>query len=98
MMTSPKTSATPTVPSAPWYCASDTTAPQPANTRANVARPSAAGRRASPGRSGNALDGDADDRQPAGQARERERAKVVLRDSQQRGCITVARKRQRRGD
>src|SRR5688500_14894500 len=45
MMMSPKTRLTPTDPSAPSYWTSATVAPQPAKTRANAARPSAAARR-----------------------------------------------------
>src|SRR3954469_23515493 len=51
MITRPKTSAIPTVPSAPSYCAFAITAPQPANTRAKAARPSARARRRRSGRS-----------------------------------------------
>src|SRR4051794_32504967 len=50
MITSPNAAAIPTVPSAPPRVASVTIAPQPANTSANAANPSAAQRRASDGR------------------------------------------------
>ena len=46
MMISPKTMPIPTVPSAPPYSASVTIAPQPANTSAKAASPSAPARRA----------------------------------------------------
>src|SRR5918994_5489302 len=49
MITRPKTSAIPTVPSPPPYSASATIAPQPAKTRAKAARPSARARRARSG-------------------------------------------------
>src|SRR5689334_17876087 len=55
MITRPKTSAMPTVPRAPSYCAFAITAPHPANTRANAARPSARARRAMSGRATAAL-------------------------------------------
>src|SRR3954452_4677017 len=50
MITSPKTSAMPTVPSAVSYSALATTAPAPANTNAKAAKPSARTRRARSGR------------------------------------------------
>src|ERR687898_2319421 len=49
MITRPKTSAIPTVPSPPPYSAVATTAPPPGKTRAKPARPSARARRARSG-------------------------------------------------
>ena len=51
------------------------------------------------GRSGeDGLERDADDRQPAGQPVERERAQVVLGDAEHGGRVAVARQLQRVGD
>src|SRR5256714_3522620 len=55
MITSPNARATPTVPSAPREWASATIAPQPANTSANAAIPSASARRARFGRGAGAM-------------------------------------------
>src|SRR2546430_726833 len=84
MITSPNTRLTPTDPSVFCWVALVTTAPQPANTSANAAMPSASERRSRPGRSGiDRLERNADDRQPPNQALQREIAHRVLGDPEQ---------------
>src|SRR4051812_5882707 len=96
MITRPNASDTPTDPSVPLWVAFVTIAPQPANTSANAARPSAAARRASAGRSGiDRLERHADDRQPPGEPVQRELADVVLADSEKVLRCRVARRLQR---
>src|ERR1051325_9881180 len=51
MMTRPKVAETPMPPSAPAWSVLAMIAPQPANTKANAARPSASARRSKSGRS-----------------------------------------------
>src|SRR5437764_810665 len=99
MITSPKTRLTPTDPRAPPWVASVTTAPQPANTSANAAIPSAVERRSNPGRSGiHRLERDADDREPARQPAQRELADVVVTHAEQVLGRAVAGRLERLGD
>src|SRR3954454_24371974 len=65
MITSPNTSAIPTVPRAPPYSASATIAPAPAKTRAKAANPSARARRLRSGRDTGARFGGQFLEQPA---------------------------------